>query len=853
MERVLIVLLLHIFTLYFFNKGFFLSRVELVNKSSCTELPYLFSVESHREECWFGKKTHDKAILILIDALRYDFITRVETNQEIYHNNLPIIQETLISKPKQTFVSKLFADPPTTTLQRLKGITTGGLPTFLEFKDDFSKDMYISEDNIFSQILDQNLNITVMGDDTWLSVYSKETFVRSFPFDSFDVKDIFTVDNGVKNHIFDEIRKKDSQVIVGHFLGVDHVGHTYGPNNKIMKEKLQEMNGVLEQLVSDVDDMEEDCVLIVFGDHGMTTEGNHGGASDLETGAGLFVYSNKNLRDANDSNFEDRVVNQVDLIPTLAAFLGVAAPFGNLGILIPEMFHSELRQDQLRHGLEINLAQVVRYLQTYKSKVSSFDFDFNELEKLYLNPLKEVEVIKSKKPISRQMTHIVQYFIPLLERIDFKNGEKNMFQNILQKDILEKTVKEFNRGKTVSDTQVLSILEKYQVMLMYDCLNYIAERTRETWTQFNQVYMFVGIVCSVGPILFLLLSIKTKQITSKYLVILVVMAASLLSNSFIEAEEQVITFLLTFLLLFDSFIQLQNTKQVDWKAVGPRLFYVLAFRSTELIFSNTLLIPVFLTIFLWSLFTPMSRDIPGILYASFVKVLLLFQCVFTIVYLLDLETPVSRNMFALISYFIIALRFFSNDVRCGKKIPISCCLFYSFFFPIILVTGKDYVPVLCSAFCALSILRCYELPKFSIQEQSLIYSLTMILIFFKTGHACTLDKIQVIAGYVGLEKYNYYLCAVLIGLNQFGGYILTLTVAATPIHLPKKEKQLDAKNVLEHVLFIFSLRLVITMCFTFFARRHLMVWRLFAPKYAYEIVYVLFIDAFVLLLFMFSP
>jgi phosphatidylinositol glycan class O len=82
-------------------------------------------------------------------------------------------------------------------------------------------------------------------------------------------------------HLVPELEKSDSDVIIGHFLGVDHVGHRYGPDHPEMALKLSQMNEVLSELI---DRTGEDTVLFVMGDHGMTPDGNHGGASDLEVG-----------------------------------------------------------------------------------------------------------------------------------------------------------------------------------------------------------------------------------------------------------------------------------------------------------------------------------------------------------------------------------------------------------------------------------------------------------------------------------------------------------------------------------------------------------------------------------------
>jgi phosphatidylinositol glycan class O len=40
-----------------------------------------------------------------------------------------------------------------------------------------------------------------------------------------------------------------------------------------------------------VDVLDNDTILMIFGDHGMTKSGDHGGDSEDEVHAGLFVYS----------------------------------------------------------------------------------------------------------------------------------------------------------------------------------------------------------------------------------------------------------------------------------------------------------------------------------------------------------------------------------------------------------------------------------------------------------------------------------------------------------------------------------------------------------------------------------
>lgn len=83
-----------------------------------------------------------------------------------------------------------------------------------------------------------------MGDDTWNNLYPRR-FKRSYPYPSFNVWDLDTVDNGVKSHLFSELGQEDWSLLIGHFLGVDHCGHRYGPMHHEMTRKLTEMNQVI--------------------------------------------------------------------------------------------------------------------------------------------------------------------------------------------------------------------------------------------------------------------------------------------------------------------------------------------------------------------------------------------------------------------------------------------------------------------------------------------------------------------------------------------------------------------------------------------------------------------------------
>ena len=74
------------------------------------------------------------------------------------------------------------------------------------------------------QLVNQGRKVVFAGDDTWMGLFP-DRFLRAYPFPSFDVWDLDTVDNGVTKHLFEELKKPDDwDVLIGHYLGVDHAG-----------------------------------------------------------------------------------------------------------------------------------------------------------------------------------------------------------------------------------------------------------------------------------------------------------------------------------------------------------------------------------------------------------------------------------------------------------------------------------------------------------------------------------------------------------------------------------------------------------------------------------------------------
>lgn len=136
-----------LFGLFLFTKGFFLTRIELNNHTTLTKSsPFQGASISETDSGVNGDTeyddsetdpvydvpwvTFDKAILLIIDGLRFDFVEGSPSNKSgnfFYENNMLFVNSLMDKYKTKTRLFRFIADPPTTTMQRLKGLTTGDL------------------------------------------------------------------------------------------------------------------------------------------------------------------------------------------------------------------------------------------------------------------------------------------------------------------------------------------------------------------------------------------------------------------------------------------------------------------------------------------------------------------------------------------------------------------------------------------------------------------------------------------------------------------------------------------------------------------------------------------------------
>ena len=104
-------------TVYIFQRGFLLKREVLSDRTVCPSS----DLKNNNDSCYpMQPRQYSKAIVLIIDAFRYDFALHdqnaSESDLKAYQNALPIISELMQQGKGKLFQS--FADPPTTTMQR---------------------------------------------------------------------------------------------------------------------------------------------------------------------------------------------------------------------------------------------------------------------------------------------------------------------------------------------------------------------------------------------------------------------------------------------------------------------------------------------------------------------------------------------------------------------------------------------------------------------------------------------------------------------------------------------------------------------------------------------------------------
>lgn len=126
----------------------------------------------------------DKLIFVVIDALRLDFFTP---------QYMPFLYKTADCS------LTIHVQSPTVTLPRIKSLTTGRVPQFIDILLNLGKAATI-KDSFLHQAVKKGKKIVFYGDDTWLKLY-QQVFVRSEGVNSFFVNDFTEVQRKTRKNL----------------------------------------------------------------------------------------------------------------------------------------------------------------------------------------------------------------------------------------------------------------------------------------------------------------------------------------------------------------------------------------------------------------------------------------------------------------------------------------------------------------------------------------------------------------------------------------------------------------------------------------------------------------------------
>ncbi|XP_036903439.1 GPI ethanolamine phosphate transferase 2 isoform X1 [Sturnira hondurensis] len=297
-----------------------------------------------------------KVVIMLIDGLRDDFVFGAKGVKF-----MPYTTYLVEKGASHSFVAE--AKPPTVTMPRIKALMTGSLPGFIDVVRNLNSPALL-EDNVITQAWASGRRIIFYGDEMWVKLFPRH-FVEYDGTTSFFVSDYTEVDDNVTRHLDTVLKRGDWDMLILHYLGLDHIGHVSGPHSPLIGRKLGEMDSILRRIHTSLLSQERErplpSLLVLCGDHGMAERGGHGASSVEEVNTALLLISSAFERKPGDVR-QPQHVQQTDVAATLSVGLGLPIPRHSVGrLLLPVLAGRAMRQ-QLRL-LHLNAVQLGRLLR----------------------------------------------------------------------------------------------------------------------------------------------------------------------------------------------------------------------------------------------------------------------------------------------------------------------------------------------------------------------------------------------------------------------------------------------------------------------------------------------------------
>lgn len=578
-------------------------------------------------------------------------------------------------------------------------------------------------------------------------------------------------------------------------------------------------------------------------DHGMTEDGNHGGGTDYEINAALFVHFSKACGDMSidltptmgSKYIEDafQSIHQIDLVPTISILLGLPIPYANLGSIVPSLIGSG-GVNETAAALALNAAQVWRYFSIYSEKANKLP----NLSELQLHLEEAVHVYK--EALSQQKNQAY---------------DSNAFYKACG--------------------------------LFKTFLTEASELGHAVWTRFDTFGMIIG-----GSILFLALSIKgfsifivngrqrpslNQYIENGLSAVFIIFQCGVLSfsNSYIEAEQRIIMFMLQILGLA-LFVRMQGVTAGGNSRIIPYVPLLIPFlaRVAEISISGHGMDPSIgihiahnPVIFLSALFGLMGLRV--LFYKSFFKnktTLLHTVIDGVVVFCLSLSwmekrnADQTRNGYMAIRIAIGILLVFTpvaivqalllKTIKVREVVKVdshhdivprdivlvqTLSIVFKLLLAIMVVTGPSTAPtVLLFSFQGWMLYLLVGATGFyevSTPIQATLWRFLIRHTFFATNHGCAFNRLQYSAAFVATMNFNFGLGGLQLFLNTFGWEIIGLILVWLTSFMHGK------RNLWSWYCFYQFVESFSNCISVSLLRRHLMVWAVYAPRFLFSSIF----------------
>lgn len=732
----------------------------------------------------------DKIVLIIIDAIRLDFV------------NLEYTPYLISQAQNLGCFLQVHVQSPTVTLPRIKSLTTGSIPQFIDIALNLAS-TEVMTNSLLHEMVKKQKKIIFYGDETWLKLYP-DIFHRSEGTSSFFVNDFTEVDDNITRHLHDELKRKDWDVMILHYLGLDHIGHVFGPTSDFIPAKLRELDKIFKKLHQGTSDYEENVLFVVTGDHGMKDSGGHGGATFAETNV-PFVVSG--IKCVNDS------IEQTDIAATLSVLMGVNIPSSSVGKLSVNLLNSS-NFDRILYSLLYNSDVLLYKSEKYKGILDTakeFHYEFLNTgdEKFFRRAIDLYDVFGRK---TREFLIKSSVKINVLALISSALALFLCFCKVFSVLIGKRDSSLFSDSFIVVFSLIISILFGHNPAIIILLISIFIVRI------IQKLYCVINVITSKG-------NEKDVLLLSFCCIIHVF---SLTSSSFVEEEHQTWYFFgstfvvlsilknlhsqktaLEFFILFVILRFLRNVNQTGdkWAHLPDLAAWFL--KEENFVFLHAFFI--FGLISTWLCINYNSKPSKIISFINLSILLLIYP--FKMWY-------INSALFGKFLWSLIATNAFISVIYKTKlsNIWILMCA--------LLLQPHN---TLLIPFC---VIASHSLCKNCKSKEilAIVHSWLGNTLFFCQGHSNSLASVNVSSGYVGLSEYNPLLVILQVIFHTYAFPVLS--------HMLLIQQHLRETQKICGVLVTLRLLVLVQICFqTIALREHLFIWSVFTPKLLIESVH----------------